>query len=198
MKIGIISSYFYPWYGGITEHVYYQYKELKARGHDVKLITPFDGSDVLENRSDLIRIGKPIPLILNGSVVKVPILTHRKEIVNKILAEENFDILHLHQPLFCILGLSFLKYLRELKSSGQKIPRVVGTFHACGGGVERFLVRRLIPLSRKYHGQFDYRIAVSAASRDFIYPLLPEDYEIIPNGVDVKRFANCREKIDSF
>ena len=43
MKIGIVSSYFYPWYGGITEHVFYQYKELKKRGHDVKLITPFDG-----------------------------------------------------------------------------------------------------------------------------------------------------------
>ena len=40
MKIGIVSSYFYPWYGGITEHVYHQYKELKARGHEAKLITP--------------------------------------------------------------------------------------------------------------------------------------------------------------
>jgi phosphatidylinositol alpha-mannosyltransferase len=198
MKVGIVSSYFYPWYGGITEHVYHQYKELKARGHEVKLITPFDGSGVLQDCRDLIRIGRPVPLLLNGSVVKVPVLTRGKEIVNRILADEQFDVVHLHQPLFCVLGLTFLRCIINLRNENRPIPAVVGTFHACGGGSERFLVHRLGFFFRRFADCFDYRIAVSAASKDFIQPVLPGPFAVIPNGVDIARFSTVKEKIGRF
>src|SRR5690554_1711821 len=193
MKIGIVSSYFYPWYGGITEHVYYQYKELKKRGHDVKLITPFDGKDMIEQVDDLIKLGTPVPLILNGSVVKIPLLARKKEQIINILNQQNFDILHLHQPLFCLLGLTFLTCIRKRKESGLQCPVIFGTFHASGGGTERFIVKMLSPLYKRYRGLFDWRIAVSSASRDFVKPIHPGSYEIIPNGVDVNRFDNTKK-----
>lgn len=198
MKIGIVSSYFYPWYGGITEHVYYQYRELKRRGHDVRLIAPFDGRGVLKERKDLIRIGYPIPLLLNGSIVKVPILFNGRGIVNKILTEEAFDVVHLHQPLFCVLGLTFLGCIMSRKKNNQDVPLVVGTFHACGGGAERLLVRRLKFFFSRYKKCFDSRIAVSAASKDFVQPILPGQYSVIPNGVDITRFSQVNEKVRRF
>lgn len=198
MKIGIISSYFYPWYGGITEHVYYQYKELKKRGYEVKLITPFDGRSYLEDESDLIKVGRPIPFILNGSVVKVPFLTRPAQLMQKILTEQRFDILHLHQPLFCLLGLTALKCIKKQRALGQKTPRIVGTFHACGGGTERFFVKRLGFYFRRYRSEFSSRIAVSAASKEFVEPILPGEYQIIPNGVDLTRFSEEKGMISRF
>lgn len=195
MKIGIVSSYFYPWYGGISEHVYYQYQELKRRGHQVKVITPFDGRDMLDDDSDLIKIGRPIPLIVNGSAVKIPILPRAREVTERILSQERFDILHLHQPLFCVLGRSFLRSIRERKRRGWENPRVVGTFHACGGNAEKMLLRQLRFHFRQFRNDFDHRIAVSQASLDFILPFLPGSYSIIPNGVDLNRFSRNGSKI---
>jgi phosphatidyl-myo-inositol alpha-mannosyltransferase len=198
MKIGIVTSYFYPWYGGITEHVYYQYRELKRRGHSVKIITPFDGMGKIDRSEDLIRIGKPVPLILNGSVVKIPIVKNRKAVVEQILDSEKFDILHLHQPLLCVLGLSFLECIKRKKKIGIEVPKVVGTFHACGGGTERFFINRLGFYFRRFKADFDYRIAVSAAARDFIRPVLAGEFDVIPNGVDIDRFSLVDKKIERF
>lgn len=198
MKIGIVSPYFYPWYGGITEHVYHLYKELKQRGHIVKIITPFDGSGIYGVSDDLIQLGKPFTLILNGSVVKIPIIPKRLKTVDNILEKEKFDLLHLHQPVLCILGRAFLKCVQLREKSGRPRPNIVGTFHACGGGSERFLIKRFGFLFRHYQNSFDYRIAVSAASRDFILPVLPGWFNIIPNGVDVNRFANETQTISRF
>ena len=40
MRIAIVSDYYYPQLGGITEHVHGQATELTRRGHDVTLLTP--------------------------------------------------------------------------------------------------------------------------------------------------------------
>lgn len=198
MKIGIVSSYFYPWYGGITEHVFHQYKELKKRGYDVKLITPFDGKELLNSKDDLIKIGKPVSFILNGSIVKVPFIFRPSQMVQNILTNHHFDIIHLHQPLFCLLGLCFLKCIRERREKGLKTPGVIGTFHACGGGSERFFIRSLGFFFKRYRSEFFSRIAVSAASRDFVQPILPGEYQIIPNGVDLNRFSREDQLINRF
>ena len=198
MKIGIVSPYFYPWFGGITEHVYYLYKGLKALGHNVRIITPFNGDNMIEEKGDLITIGKPIPLILNGSVVKVPLVVNRNKVIDSILNREKFDIVHLHQPLFCLLGLTFLKRIRQMRMLGLESPKIVGTFHACGGGSERFIISKFKFFFKKFENDFNYRIAVSHASRDFINPVLSGNFDVIPNGVDINRFSNEKNKISKF
>ncbi len=198
MNIAIVSPYFYPWYGGITEHVYHQYMELKKRGHTVRMISPFDGGNIVKDKKDVVKIGNPVPLIVNGSVVKIPILGRRKKVIDNVLSEGGFDIIHLHQPLFCLLGISFLNQIIHRSKNGLPVPKVVGTFHACGGGVERFLINRLGLYFRKFRNVFDLKIAVSLASRDFVSPVLPGSYEIVPNGVDVERFSGSHGKIAQF
>lgn len=197
MKIGIVSPYFYPWYGGITEHVYYQYEELRRRGHEVKVISPFDGGGKID-AEDVIKLGYPVPLIVNGSVVKIPLVFRRKSKVDRIIEAGEFDIIHMHQPLFCVLGLSFLGCVRARRMKGQSVPMMVGTFHACGGGTERFLIKRCGFFFRRFSREFSALIAVSFASRDFVHPVLPGLYDIIPNGIDVARFSSSKGKIEKF
>lgn len=199
MKIGIVSSYFYPWYGGITEHVYYQYRELKRRGHQVQVITPFDGGGMLEDEHDLIRVGKPLFVRANGSVGCVPLIDHYGDRIQSIVSDDNFDVLHFHQPLLCRVSIALLDAVHELRQSGGTPPRVVGTFHSCGGKWERFLLRSLLgPYLRRFHNAFDCKIAVSAASMDFMRTVLPGGYEIVPNGVDFDRFAGETDRIEQF
>lgn len=40
MKIAVVSDYYYPQLGGVTEHVHGQAAELHRRGHEVTVITP--------------------------------------------------------------------------------------------------------------------------------------------------------------
>jgi glycosyltransferase involved in cell wall biosynthesis len=40
VKVAIVSDYYYPQLGGITEHVHGQASELARRGHDVTVLTP--------------------------------------------------------------------------------------------------------------------------------------------------------------
>ena len=39
MRIAIVTDYYYPQLGGITEHVHGQATHLTARGHDVTVVT---------------------------------------------------------------------------------------------------------------------------------------------------------------
>jgi phosphatidylinositol alpha-mannosyltransferase len=198
MNIGIVTSYFYPWYGGITEHVYHQYIELVKRGHTVKIITPFDGGDKLRNGTDLIKIGKMLTCLVNGSVVKIPVIAGKKGLIKKILNTNQFDIIHLHQPLFCSLGLAFLTCILAERKAGRRTPAVVGTFHAYGGTFERAIVGRMQPFYKKFSYAFARKIAVSASSSEFIQRALPGSYQIIPNGVDIKRFSSEKNTVTCF
>ena len=65
----------------------------------------------------------------------------------------------------------------------------VATFHAYAGFSPsyEFGSRALRGYAARLHG----RIAVSAAARHFIDRYFPGDYKVIPNGVDVGRFANA-------
>ncbi|MFL2936805.1 MAG: glycosyltransferase [Myxococcota bacterium] len=39
MRVGIVTEYYRPWPGGISEHVHHQAVELTERGHDVTVFT---------------------------------------------------------------------------------------------------------------------------------------------------------------
>src|SRR5206468_7604777 len=85
-----------------------------------------------------------------------------------------------HEPFVPFLSI-FL--LRESTSVN------IATFHAYAGFSPsyEFGSRTLRGYATKLHG----RIAVSAAARHFIDRFFPGDYKVIPNGVDVQRFANA-------
>jgi phosphatidylinositol alpha-mannosyltransferase len=194
MKIAIVTSFFYPWIGGITEHVYCQYRELRRRGHTVHIVTPFDGGGMVA-KEDLIRAGVSLPVPANGSISRLTLPLGAGPVLTALLETGGYDVIHLHQPLFCLLSLALLRKAGRLKKRGRPVPRLAGTFHAAGEKPPRIANSFLGRWLRKWSTALDCRIAVSPAAADYVRPLLDAECVIIPNGVDVARFRDEPRRI---
>jgi phosphatidylinositol alpha-mannosyltransferase len=179
MKIGLVSPYVYPLPGGVTQHVRYLYENLIKRGHDVRILTSSHGLQ-RSSDGDVIRIGKGFSMPANGSVGTITVSPRYVSQVQDVLDRERFDVLHFHEPFVPFLSLVVLR---------QSTSVNIATFHAYGGfsPAYEFGSRVLGGYAERLHG----RIAVSAAARHFIDRFFPGDYKVIPNGVDVERFARA-------
>jgi phosphatidylinositol alpha-mannosyltransferase len=180
MKIGIVTPAFHPYPGGVTEHVHHAYVELRKLGHDVRILTTRFGRGGSPMEDDVIRLGHAVYVPANGSVCPVPVGWHLTERAREVLDREGFDVLHVHEPLMPMLCLSVLRAAR--------VP-VVGTFHASN---ERGAGYRLFrPVLAPYFSKLSRCICVSEAARESIRPHFGGTYDLIPNGVDVARFAEA-------
>jgi len=184
VKIGLVSPYDLAHPGGVTEHVAHLAAEFQRVGHEVQIIAPCSGAEpALAGAPRIHAIGRAVPVPANGSVARISLSLTLARSVKRILADECFDVLHLHEPLMPALPLTVLRLSHTLN---------VGTFHAFrqsnisayfyGKSVLRYFVRRL-------HG----RIAVSSCARDFVAEYFPGAYRIIPNGIDLARFGAPQE-----
>ena len=180
MKIGLVCPYIYPAPGGVAQHVRFLYENLRLRGHDVRILTASHGPQrVVGGRHHPPRAwGSPCRSMRpSGTLTFSPRYLSQ---IGAMLEREKFDVLHFHEPFVPFLSL-FL--LRESTSVN------VATFHAYAGFSPsyEFGSRALGGHAKRLHG----RIAVSAAARHFIDRFFPGDYKVIPNGVDIGRFANA-------
>jgi len=187
LKIGIVTPTYYPYPGGVSEHVYHTYLELKRQGHTVKIITTFFGKRRTEDEKDIIRVGQSFPILSNGSITRIalPFLFFSGR-MKKILDREAFDLLHLHEPLVPPLCLAALRDSKTIN---------IGTFHA----FKEFSLGYVMFKSylKKYSKKLDGRIAVSDSAKKFVSRTFPGSYQIIPNGIDLDRFKP-NGKIEGF
>ena len=179
MKIGLVTPYIYPLPGGVNAHVHDLYEHLVAHGHDVRIISSVHGAQ-RQSEGDIIRLGYGFSVPTNGSVGTLTFSPRYTSIVAEMLERERFDILHFHEPFVPFLSLVLLRESQSIN---------VATFHAYAGWspAAEFGKRMLPRFARRLHG----RIAVSAAARHFADRYFPGDYKVIPNGVDLARFANA-------
>ncbi len=178
LKIGIVSPYGYPHPGGVNEHVRFTYEAMRRLGHDVWIITSKYGKE-REDEGHILRLGTGWAFPANGSVGRVTLGWRFKQQAREVLDEHRFDILHFHEPFVPFLSPTVLEASRTVN---------IATFHAFGGFSPSYWVgsRFAGDLARRLDG----RIAVSGAARHFIGRYFPGEYRIIPNGVDLDRFAD--------
>ena len=183
LKIALVSPYGYPHPGGVNDHVRSQHEELRGLGHDAWIITSKYGKE-RESEGHIIRLGTGWAFPANGSMGRVTLGWRFKQQARELLAEHRFDILHFHEPFVPFLSPTMLD---------QSDTVNVATFHAFGGFSPSYWIgqRWAAQLAAKLQG----RIAVSGAARHFISRYFPGDYRIIPNGVDIERYASA-EPID--
>jgi phosphatidylinositol alpha-mannosyltransferase len=177
VKIALVSPYDLAVAGGVNSHIYHLADHFEEHGHETRLIAP--SSDVSNLSKNAIVIGRPRSIPAGGSVARMAISARLADPVRRVLAEEHFDVVHVHEPLVSMLGIQFLRYSDSIN---------VGTFHAAresGARLYTFSRRLLKDVFRKLDG----KIAVSPAAASLISPHFPGYYNIIPNGVDIERFA---------
>lgn len=178
MKIGLVSPYDYSFPGGVANHISHLACYFDQWGHKVKIIAPSLKDSQHYYNGDVKKVGRPVPIPWGGSIARIPISPWLPTQMKKILREENFDILHLHEPFTPMVSVSAL---------AQSQGITVGTFHACHNKSRSYatfkpLLKRLI---KRLHG----KITVSQPALDFISRYLPGEYRIIPNGIDIQRFT---------
>jgi len=179
MKIGLVCPYIYPGTGGVAQHVRFLYENLRLRGHDVRILTASHGPQ-RASEGDIIRLGVGFSVPINASVGTLTFSPRYLSQIGAMLEREQFDVLHFHEPFVPFLSL----FLLRLSDSVN-----IATFHAfgCFSPSYEFGSRALGGHAQRLHG----RIAVSAAARHFIDRFFPGDYKVIPNGVDIARYANA-------
>jgi len=189
MRIGIVSDYYYPQLGGITEHVHGQAGELTRRGHDVTVITPrlavtprtVDAHDLPERSFELVSVGRAFPFYANGAETLVSLGARLVSALDRIYAERRFDVVHVHNPLGFMLPATGIVRSRA--------GATVGTFHSVVPGGYRPLRSFRRPL-KKVLERLDACISVSDAVVDSLSPSFPDlTFTTIPNGIDTTFFS---------
>lgn len=180
-KIGIVAEYFYPHLGGISDHIYFFSKELISRGYEVVILTGHEGQPMdieLPPTLRVIRLGKSFPIYSNNSISKVTLAYNLGKKIKQVLAQEQFDLLHLQSPIDVTLQLLFLKYTNTV---------TIGTLHSYFKWVPYFQLFKKVVQS--YLDKLDGLIAVSPACLEAMNRYFKVNPRIIPNGVDIEYFS---------
>ena len=184
MKIALVSEYYYPLLGGITEHVHNLASALSKRGHDVTVITHNlkprkhhhypDGPELFP----VVRFGKGIPVYSNGSIAHITIGKGLGTSLENFFQREGFDVIHAHSPLTPILPVIALRR--------SNAPVTVGTFHTYFDRSRGY--SWLQKKAERHMDMMDGRIVVSEACVEALSRYFDTDYRVIPNGVDPDYF----------
>jgi phosphatidylinositol alpha-mannosyltransferase len=190
-KIGILSQAYHPAIGGVTEHVDQSAHALRARGHDVSVITahfserahgptPASGYPVF-------RIGQNLSVPYNGAESNLTVGFGLRAKLESLLERERFDLLHVHCPVSPVLPLLALRVAKQ---------PVVGTFHSTVTSdlAFRLFRRALLPSYRR----LDKALAVSEAARSCVLRHFPGPVDILPNGVNRDRFRPGLARLERF
>jgi phosphatidylinositol alpha-mannosyltransferase len=182
MRVALVSEYYYPSPGGITEHVYHLGRHLVQRGHDVTVVTSHTGApNGVPTDIKVEYVGTSRPIYSNGSVARATVGPLPSRRLRELMSDGRFDITHIQSPLVPTIPL-----LAALSARGV----CVGTFHTHFNS--SLLMRVFRPYLRSVIERLDGFIAVSRNASRSIKRYFDVDCRLIPNGVDVDWFAGGR------
>ena len=172
MRIGIICPYSLTLPGGVQGQVLGLARVLRSIGHPTRVLGPCDGPPP---DTGVTPLGDSLPTAANGSIAPIaPDVSCALRTI-RALRDEDFDVLHLHEPLAPGPTTTAL-FLAQ--------SPMVGTFHAAGGSLAYDLLNRPVRwLSRR----MDRVFAVSDDAATMARESLGGDYEVLFNGVEVQR-----------
>jgi len=187
VKLALVSPYDFAYPGGVTEHVASLAEQFIASGHEVHIVAPSSDDDaepISSVAAPMHRIGRVVSIPTNGSVARITLSLRSYLQAKTLLQQEQFDLIHLHEPLMPALPLTVLRHSNTTN---------VGTFHAFRNTPLTYFYGKPIlrPFFRKLHGH----ITVSSAAREFVGEYFPADYRVIPNGIDYPRFFRRYEPL---
>lgn len=162
--------------GGVQEQTLSLARVLRARGIDVRVLAPTDGPPP---DTGVTTLGASLPTAANGSIAPIaPDLPAQVRLI-KALWNEQFDVIHLHEPLAPGIGITTVLM--------QAAP-MVATFHAAGRSSAYRWVNRGC---RSLRSRIDIGCAVSEDAEALASKWLGGTYERVFNGIDIDRFANA-------
>ena len=174
MRIAFVMPYDLAHPGGVRTHTLALAGWLRRQDCDAHVIAP--SSDPETDREPWLHpVGRPWRIPIGGSVGNLAFGVGMIRRVRDLLSDD-WDILHIQEPLVPPLGLLTLRYKSDH-------ARTVLTFHSAERTVQR-LYRAAAPLLRPYAARADARIVVSTAALDAARPILSGPAAIIPPCIE--------------
>lgn len=181
MKIGLVCPYNIAKGGGVQEIVRELCEELNKRGHEARIITPrpreYEDADI-----------KNVIFIGNATDLKSPMHTTAQvsasisnEAIDDMLAAEQFDVLHFHEPWIPVLS-------RQILSRSTCVN--IATFHANIPGtlMSQTVMKVVTPYLKSVLKYLHEITAVSEAAAEYISTMTDEPISIIPNGINLSTY----------
>jgi len=178
LRVALVTEFYYPHFGGVTEHVQSLAEHLRAGGDSAVVITSRMPGQ--REAAGVRRVGRSVVFLSNGSFARMTAGFGLRRKIRDILRSEQIDVVHVHGPLTPTLGMIAPEAAADLG-----IP-VVATFHSWFRRSVAYSIFRA-PLQRRLD-RFAACIAVSAPAIEAHARYFTSNWEIIPNGVDVGYF----------
>jgi len=179
VRIGLVCPYSLDVPGGVQVHVRDLAEYLIGRGHTVSVLAPAEDDTPVPDY--VASAGRAMPVKYNGSVARLTFGPRSAARVRRWLAEGDFDVVHLHEPVTPSLSVLTL-WLAD-------VP-VIATFHTAT--VRSRAMQVAFPMLRPSLEKIMARIAVSEEARRTVVEHLGGDAVVIPNGAHVAAFARAR------
>jgi phosphatidylinositol alpha-mannosyltransferase len=174
VRLALVCPYAWEAAGGVQVHVRQLASRLLERGHEVVVLAP---TTAPASEPRLRSVGRPMRVPYRGTVAPIAPFSYRR--TRSALEVFGPDLVHVHEP--------FTPSASMFATLAARAP-VVATFHAY---LDRSRAMELAaPVLRKVWARITLGIAVSEAAASFLRRALPDaSLEIVPNGVDVRAFA---------
>ncbi|MEZ5075898.1 MAG: lysylphosphatidylglycerol synthase domain-containing protein [Solirubrobacterales bacterium] len=173
----------------MNRHVEALAEEFLGRGHDVRVLAPYDppgrlsrvlhrtGAEVREPQDYVVPLGRTAGFGANGSVSNLaPFPVGGVHAPRRAVRTGDFDVIHVHEPLVPLVGWN--------ATLAARTP-AVGTFHAYSTKPAPNYIATALGARRMFN-RLAARIAVSEAAAWTGKRWFGGEYTIIPNGVDVE------------
>ncbi|MEI8390905.1 MAG: glycosyltransferase family 4 protein [Actinomycetes bacterium] len=180
LRIGLLCPYSLTTPGGVQGQVMGLARVLRRMGHEVRVLGPCDGAPP---DSFVTPIGESLPTVANGSIAPLAPDPSAALRTIRVLRDEQFDVLHIHEPLTPGASITALV---------MRTAPIVATFHAAG---ESLSYKYLSAPLKGFASAIDHRVAVSKDAVLLAQRYLGGDYQILPNGVELDRFDSSRRVI---
>jgi phosphatidylinositol alpha-mannosyltransferase len=188
MRIALVTEFYYPHLGGVTEHVHNLAKVYNAAGHPTIVVTshmemPVGAPDAHEYAQDeafVRRIGTSRVIYSSGSFARITSGTGLRRQLRELFRRERIEVVHVHGGGAPTFGL-----VAPFAAWDLGLP-VVATFHSWFP--KSHLLRVFRPLVQHWLERHAAAIAVSQPVVEAHSRYLDLDWEIIPNGVDTRFF----------
>lgn len=174
----MVCPYSFDVAGGVQAHIVDLARAFIERGHKVSVLAP--ASEETELPDFVVSAGKSIAIPYNGSVARLSFGPKPAAKVKKWLSENDFDVLHIHEP-----NAPSLSLLALMTAEGP----IVATFHT--STTKSFALSTMKGLLRPLNEKITGRIAVSELARRWQVEALGSDAVEIPNGVEVSTFSHA-------
>jgi phosphatidylinositol alpha-mannosyltransferase len=174
----------------VNAHVEALAEEFIGRGHDVRVLAPFDppgrlsrathraAPELREVPEYLLPLGRTVGFGANGAVSNLaPFPAGGYAAPRRAVRDGEFDLIHVHEPLVPLVGWN------AVLGAHLETP-VVGTFHAYSTRPLPNYIANAVG-ARRVFNRLSARIAVSEAAAWTGRRWYGGEYTIVPNGVDV-------------